>query len=242
MTQAGERPMDERKIPIQTKGLSKSFGRRMVLRQIDFDVAEGECVALTGANGAGKTTLLRCLATVIRPNSGEVRWFGRLATADLSARRLVAMVAHESLLYPHLTLRENLVFAARMYGVSEPHQRADDWLRNAALNAHAHRLPVQISKGMRQRLAVARAMIHDPRIVLFDEPFSSLDQQGAGWLLELLRELRSRGCALCFATHDEQTVQQLADRVIELRSGQLFERDACDRAALTGHDTLHRAA
>ena len=117
---------------ILVRRLSKSFGRRTVLRQIDWQVAEGQSVAVTGANGSGKSTLLACLASVVRPTSGEVRWFGHPAAGDPAARRLVGMVAHENRLYPHLTLRENLVFAARMYGVAWPQRRADQWLEAPA--------------------------------------------------------------------------------------------------------------
>ncbi len=213
--------MAETTIAIQARGLSRLFGNRAVFRDVDLDVAQGQSVALRGANGAGKTTLLRCLASALRPSTGEVRWFGRPAAANPAARRLIAWVAHETLLYPHLTVRENLTFAARMCDVPRPLQRADQWLRNIGLQAHAHRLPAEISKGMRQRLSVARALVHDPRILLFDEPFSSLDAAGADWLLDLLGQLLRRGRTLCFATHDLQTARRLANRVLYLQSGLL---------------------
>jgi len=215
--------MTEPTVAIQARGLSRLFGNRLVLHRVDLDVAEGQSVALTGANGAGKTTLLRCLASVLRPSTGEVRWFGQAATADPSARRLVALVSHESLLYPYLTLRENLIFAGRMCDVGEPIRRADELLAQVDLGGHAHRLPTQISKGMRQRVAVARALVHRPKILLLDEPFSGLDARGTDWLLGLLDDLRSQGRTLCFATHDREKVRRLADRVLELRSGRVEE-------------------
>lgn len=239
--------MADRTIAIQTTRVSKLLGGRAVLREIDLKVAEGDSVALVGANGSGKTTLLRLLASVLRPSTGEVRWFGRPAKANPAARRLIALVAHESFLYPHLTLRENLIFAARMCDVHRPARRADQWLCEIGLEAHAHRLPTRISKGMRQRLAVARALVHEPRIVLLDEPFSGLDSEGDEWLARLLTGLSSRGTTLCFALHDEEKVRRLAHRVLRLRSGRLEELELGEAAApsktpFEDHTTAARAA
>ncbi|MHB1037926.1 MAG: ABC transporter ATP-binding protein [Pirellulales bacterium] len=225
---------------IEVCGLSKSFGRRFVLRDVAFDVAAGQVVAITGANGAGKTTLLRCLASITRPTSGEVRWCGRLAGKDPGARRLIGAVSHESHLYPHLSLRENLVFAARMYDLPEPARHADRLLEDLGLAPHRDRLPTEISKGMRQRLAVARAVIHDPMILFLDEPFSGLDAEGSDWLCRLLGQLRARGQTICFSAHDPERVRQLADRVLELRTGRAWE---CDLGAVrAGATSLARAA
>jgi heme exporter protein A len=210
-------------IAISARRLKKTFGNRVVLGELDLDVAEGQSVALVGANGAGKTTLLRLLASLVRPSSGEVRWFGRPAGTDPAQRRLVGMVAHENLLYPDLTLWENLVFAARMCALARPNRTADRWLRDTGLEYHARRRPTQISRGMRQRLGLARALLHDPRIVLLDEPFGGLDREGTDWLTGLLLGLRSQGTTLCFAAHDENNVRRLADRVLHLESGRLQE-------------------
>jgi heme exporter protein A len=199
-----------------------------VLREVDLAVAEGQLVAITGANGAGKTTLLRCLGGLTRPAGGEVRWLGRLASADPSAKRLVGMASHESFVYPHLTARENLVFAARMYDLTDPDLHAGQWLRAVGLDGHADRLSAQFSKGMRQRLALARALMHQPRIVLLDEPFAGLDAEAADWLVNLLGELRAGCCTVCFATHDRQRAETLADRIVRLESGRLVESAADD--------------
>src|SRR5689334_7605962 len=120
--------MNDLEFAIETRSLTKERANRVVLRQIDLALAGGQIVCLMGGNGAGKTTLLNCLASLIRPTSGEVRWFGRPATADRHTRKWMGMVAHESRLYPHLTLRENLIFAARMNGIDQPHITADRWL------------------------------------------------------------------------------------------------------------------
>jgi len=240
--------MADQTTAIQASGLSKAFGGRIVLRPLDLDVTEGQTVALTGANGAGKTTLLRCLAAVLRPSSGEVRWFGQSAAAGYravggygirtypprpgaAARRLIGMVGHESRLYPHLTVRENLVFSARMYDVAEPARRTDQLLGSIGMSAYARRFPARISHGMRQRLAIVRALVHDPPILLLDEPFSGLDEEATGWLLGLLREMRARGRTVCFTTHDRQKVEHLADRVLHLASGRAEETRAAESTA-----------
>ncbi len=213
--------MRDKTIAIEAGRLTKVFGNRVVLREVDLEVSEGEVVALTGANGAGKTTLLRCLASLTRPTSGEVRWFGCPAGADPATRRLVGMVPHQSCVYPHLTVRENVVFAARMQGLSEAGRRADAWIAAAGLHPHAHRLATHLSRGMRQRLALARALVHDPPIVLLDEPFSGLDSEAAGWLVDLLTGFRGRGRVVCLTTHDPDKLQGLAGRIFHLRSGRI---------------------
>jgi ABC-type multidrug transport system ATPase subunit len=207
--------------------LSKDFGNRRVLHEIDLEVPAGQSVALTAINGAGKTTLLRCLAAVIRPTTGEVRWFSHPAGGTAASRRLIGMVGHESCLYPHLTLRENLVFAARMCGVSEPASQADQWLARIALSWRADVFPTQLSRGSRQRVAVARALVHDPQILLLDEPFSGLDTSGRDWLMETLRDFHDGGRTICFATHDQAIAQRLADKVFELRAGRLYQLEPC---------------
>jgi heme ABC exporter ATP-binding subunit CcmA len=227
---------------IEVRRLSKTLGRRTVLSGVDFQIAAGQSVALTGANGAGKTTLLRCLASILRPTAGLVRWFGRPAAGNPEARRLVGWVAHESLLYPQLTLRENLAFAARMCDVAQPWQRADELLAGTGLAPYAARLPAAISRGMRQRLAVLRALVHRPRILLLDEPFSGLDAEGTAWLGQLLGELRAAGRTLCFATHDEAVVCRLADRVLEVRRGRVEEIEPGAADAAPGTWPAARAA
>lgn len=209
---------------IQAHGLSKSLGGRTVLREIDLDISAGEFVALTGENGSGKTTLLRCLAGIARPSAGEVHWFGQPTANQPNQRRLVGMVAHESRFYAHLTLRENLLFAARMCQVAAPVQRVGAWLDQTGLRAFADRQTRQVSRGMRQRLAIARALIHAPQILLLDEPFSGLDAAACDWLGSLLREQRERGCAICLATHVERLTRQLVDRTISLQNGSLADQ------------------
>ena len=188
-------------VAIEATQLSKAFAGRSILRQIDLSIAHGETVAVTGANGAGKTTLLRCLAGRIRPDAGVVHWQGHLARGNLRGRRLIGMAAHESRLYPHLTLRENLIFAARMYGLPAAKPTADAMLERVSLQAHAACYPGQISQGMRQRVALARVLLHDPPIILLDEPLAGLDTSGIDWLIGLLEELRGSQRTMCVASH-----------------------------------------
>ena len=215
---------------IEVAGLFKTLSGRPVLRGVEMTVPTGRIAALSGSNGAGKTTLLKCIAGLIRPERGEVRWFGRPAAADADARRLVGMVSHETALYPQLSLRENLRFAARLGDLSEPCRQADDWLERLGLSTCANCLPAEVSRGMRQRLAVARALIHAPSILLLDEPFSALDGEGSAWLAALLRQLRGQGCAICFVTHDPEKTRQLADLVYHLHGGRTYRTDPADEA------------
>jgi len=219
---------------LEAIGLRKALGGKAVLRGADFRLAAGAIVALRGANGSGKTTLLRCLAGLLRPDAGEIREFGRRVAPGQSARRAIGMLGHETALYPHLTLRENLLFAGRMGSVAVPRDRADQWLQRIGLQPHADRLPGQLSRGMRQRAALARALIHAPRIVLLDEPFSGLDPQGAVWLASLLCELSGDGTAVCLVIHDERMAERLAPTILELRDGRLH--------ALRSSHPLARAA
>ncbi len=217
--------------PLQASGLSKDFGHRVVLRGIDFRLAAGELVGLMGANGAGKTTLLGCLAATVRPTAGVVHWFGRPAMGPPARRRLLGMVSHESQLYPQLSLQENLVFAARIYGMDQPVQIAQRYLSEVGLRSHANRLPSQVSRGMRQRVAVSRALLHEPPILLLDEPFSGLDQESADWLTGVLCRLRDAGRAICFVTHDASKLSRLTDKIWWLGNSTLTARPLGDECA-----------
>ena len=229
------------RVAIRAEGLTKTLGTRTVLRGVNLAIIAGECVVLRGDNGTGKTTLLRCLAGLVRPDAGHVRWFER-SPVETAAHRLIGMVAHESHLYPHLTLRENLVIAGRLHDVSGPTRRASLWLEAAGLNEHADRLPREVSQGMRRRTSLARALVHEPPILLLDEPFSGLDQAGREWLCDLLLERQRQGRTTCLVTHEDPTTRHLADRVLELRSGRLWasagpssdrETDACVAASVS---------
>ncbi len=229
--------MSDPALPIEAVDLWKSFRDRDVLRGLGLRLAPGEIAALTGANGSGKTTLLRCLAGAVRPTVGEVRWFGEPAGVEPRSRRVVGFAAHESGLYPHLSLRENLLFAARMCHVPRAAARADGLLATIGLADHARRLPGEVSQGMRQRVSLARVLIHEPPILLLDEPFAGLDAEGTAWLDRLLAGRRGMGGATIFSTHDPAHAQRLADRVLRLHAGRLDAPSPLDR-----HQPAARAA
>ncbi len=233
--------MPDTKIAIEAVGLTKLYGNRRILQDVSFRAAAGKAIALMGANGAGKTSLLRCLAATVRPTRGKVRWFGRPAS-EVVARSLIGVVAHESLLYPDLTLRENLTFAARMCGVPAPGARAQQWLVSIGLEDRAGSVPSKLSRGMRQRVAVARAAIHNPRILLLDEPFSGLDSQGRQWLLPLLQEFKRSNRTICFSTHDPSLAEALGDQVLVLRAGKLRPAEGAVAVSTAGGRVSARAA
>jgi heme ABC exporter ATP-binding subunit CcmA len=209
---------------LRATGLSKQFGGRSVLRQIDLNIAAGESVAVMGDNGTGKTTLLRCLAGITLPDAGELFWKGESSKRNPRAHRFLGMVGHDCQLYPNLTLHENLQFAARMYIIPKPRRHALDWLDRIGLLSYAECLPGQISHGMRRRVSVARGLIHKPPIVLLDEPFSGLDAEGKKWLAGLLANLQQEKQSICFTTHDANCAQFCSDRVLLLRNGVLQKK------------------
>lgn len=232
--------MSDSQYAVQITGLTKAFGSRLVLRGVTLAVCEGEAVAMMGPNGAGKTTLLRCIASTVRPTSGEIRCFGA-DMRDHRQRTLLGIVSHESRLYPNLSLKENLQFAAHMVAVPDPEPCAMQWLQKFGLQYHADRLPRQVSRGMRQRVSLARACLHQPRLLLLDEPFTGLDSEGRETLIELFRDLKQQRCTLCFATHDASAAANLADRIVRLDAGRL-QADDLSNADPVEHPVVSRAA
>jgi len=215
---------------IAIRALSKSFGLKSVLRGIDLSVAPGEFVALLGPNGAGKTTLLRIVATLSRPNTGEVKVGGlSLTTHASAARRLLGVVSHQPLLYGELTAEENLRFYARMYRVEAAETRISAVLDQVGLARQRRDLVRTFSRGMQQRLAIARATLHQPQVMLFDEPHTGLDQDAATMLDDVLRSVTAAGRTVMMITHDLARGLALSDRVAILRRGKI----ACEADSST---------
>jgi len=168
---------------VLARGVRRSFGRVRVLHDIDLSLSAGEVLAVAGPNGAGKSTLLRVLAGLMRPSAGEVRVLGGILAADAAeSRRQIGLLSHQTLLYDDLTLLENLTFAARLYGMSRPKEAAREALDAAELGPRADDLPRRLSRGLLQRAAIARALLHRPRVLLLDEPFTALDAASANRL------------------------------------------------------------
>ncbi len=202
--------------------ISKSFGRRRALAKVSLECRAGEVLGLLGPNGAGKSTLLAIAATLMAPTSGEVRYGSETARSGGGALRgRIGVLAHDLHLYPELTARENLEFFAKLYALSEIPSRVDAALARAGLAGRAHDAVAGFSRGMRQRLAVERALLHEPRLVLFDEPFTGLDDDARQALLARLRTLRDSGAIVLVATHDFGTVDAALDRAALLRDGRL---------------------
>jgi heme exporter protein A len=190
------------------------------LAGLNFSVAQGEFVALLGPNGAGKTTFLRILASLSRPTLGSVRIAGyHLPGQAASVRRRLGVVSHQPLLYGDLTAEENLRFYARMYSVLEAEQRIEQVLELVGLQSRRRDLVRTFSRGMQQRLAIGRAVLHDPEVMLFDEPHTGLDQDASVMLDSVLREVAARGRTVVMTSHDLARAGDLATRFDVLSRG-----------------------
>jgi ABC-type multidrug transport system ATPase subunit len=232
---------------LSAANLSKLYGLRPVLRGVSLQVEPGEFVAILGPNGAGKTTLLRILATLARPSSGSLRIGGIDALAhSAQARSLIGVVSHQSLIYPDLTAVENLRFYGRMYGLNDGrkttdddtivnHQssivnlavRIEDALRRVNLWNRANDYARTFSRGMMQRLTIARAILHDPPLLLLDEPFTGLDHTSAANLSALLREVALSNRAIVMTTHELSRGLDGVTRALIIEGGKI-ERELSD--------------
>jgi len=214
------------------KGLKKSFGLKPILRDIDLVLGAGERMALVGANGAGKTTFLRILAGLTSPSAGTARIEGWDIVHDAQhVRRLIGFVGHQAYLYEELTALENLLFFGRMYGVKQKEQRASELLRRVGLEKRAQERVAFLSRGQVQRLALARALLHSPRLLLLDEPDTGLDQQGNELLETLLHEHIAQDGAVLFSTHQLEHAAKLSDSIVMLHGGRVIQRQETDLAA-----------
>jgi len=203
------------------------FRRRRALNRVSLSLNSGEIVAVLGPNGAGKTTLLFVAATLLTPTSGAVRfgeWTAASGGDDL--RRGIGLVGHDLYVYSDLSAVQNLRFFANLYQVEGANGRVESAVRQAGLDGRGHESIATFSRGMRQRLAIERALIHDPRLVLLDEPFTGLDEASAERLKTRLRTLRERGCMIVVTTHDIEAVDGLADRAVLLLDGRLSPIEA----------------
>jgi heme exporter protein A len=224
---------------VHARAVEKVYGRQRGLAPVTLRFGAGEAVALLGPNGAGKSTLVGILATLIAPSAGDVVYGD--APADDDTRRHIGVIAHESLCYGDLTARENLRFFARLYGVAGAAARAEELCVRVGLAEEAASRPARTySRGMLQRLAIARALVHRPRLLLADEPFTGLDRDGVALIGRLLAEEKASGAIVVVVTHDFDAVAGLADRVVMLARGRVVHDAAAPPTAAAFTD-VYRA-
>jgi heme ABC exporter ATP-binding subunit CcmA len=214
---------------LEITALKKNYDFKPVLRGVDLALEQGQCMALLGANGAGKTTLLRILAGLTEFDAGKARIGGLDINHDAQqARRLVGFVAHQPYLYDELTALENLLFFGRMYAVKRCKERASELLERLGLAKRANERASALSRGQAQRLALARAMLHAPRLLLLDEPDTGLDEGGITLLEALLHEQTGGGGAALFTTHQLEHALRWSDRIGLLNGGRMTYQRATD--------------
>ncbi|MBM3214811.1 heme ABC exporter ATP-binding protein CcmA [Candidatus Poribacteria bacterium] len=200
--------------------LAKRLGHRTILRDVSFELGGGQCVALFGANGAGKSTLLTVLATLAAPSDGRLLWNGEdLSSARDAYRRRVGYVSHQALLYPDWSGRRNLRFFAALHGVDRPNDRADELLEDVNLSAFADEPARIYSRGMLQRLSIARALVHSPEVLLLDEVFTGLDAAMVSRVSARIEAERAAGAVVLLVTHDAEAGHRLATECWFLRNG-----------------------
>jgi heme exporter protein A len=203
---------------LRFENIDKRYGRLYALRRLSLEVPAGECVALAGRNGSGKTTLLRIAAQLVRPSSGKLIFSGASANGA-SSQRVSGFVGHATMVYDELTAEENLLLFARLQGIAEPANRVERLLGDVGLSERRDSLVRTFSRGMRQRVAIARVLLHEPAILLLDEPATGLDPEGVRWFAETLRRMRDAGRTILMSLHGESEISALATRAIRLDAG-----------------------
>jgi heme exporter protein A len=204
---------------LEARSVEKWYGPHPAVRGISFSLHAGEFVTVFGPNGAGKTTLLRMLAGSLRPTRGEIVFAGAEDEDDLAWRRRIGVLSHQTYLYGHLTAAENLTFYGRLYGVANLSQRIEELLREVGLLDRAGDYARTFSRGMQQRLALARTLLHGPELVLLDEPYTGLDPHAARMLRGVLEQLRDGHRTVLLVTHNLSQGLELADRVVVQAAG-----------------------
>ncbi len=226
---------------VTVREVSRNYGRRRALTRVSLACRAGEVLGLLGPNGAGKSTLLSILATLLAPSSGDVRYGAKTAAeAGPALRACLGLLSHDLHLYPELTAGENLRFFAQLYGVAGVEARVGAALERAGLVSRRDDVVSGFSRGMRQRLALERALLHDPRLLLLDEPFTGLDDASVAALVARLRELRGAGRIVVVVTHDLDVAEQLLDKVAVLKDGRLAAFDDA-RGRIREHYRAHVA-
>jgi len=207
---------------IQAEGLKKSFGNFDALRGIDLHVKRGEFMTIFGPNGAGKTTLIKLLATLTSPTSGTLSVYGYDVRKDVNnIRSVIGVISHDPYLYDNLSAFENIKFFGTLYGLDDVDNRARSVIKQVGLEKRMNDLVRTFSRGMKQRLTVARAIVHEPKILLLDEPYTGLDQHGAEIFGEMLSDLKSQRRTILMTTHNIDEGLELSDRIGILAKGKI---------------------
>jgi heme ABC exporter ATP-binding subunit CcmA len=217
---------------VAVDGVWKFYGDYAALRDIHLEAGEGSCLALIGRNGAGKTTLLRTIAGFSRPGKGEIRIFGT-APRQTETRRRIGFIGHGISVYDELSAFENLLLYGKLYGLADPRRSAMEWLERTGLERVKDGLVREFSRGMRQRLAVARAFLHEPSVLLLDEPFTALDDKAIAVLQRLLREGLAAGKTIVMSTHQLREALELASHVALLVRGKVAFHGPCTPEMVT---------
>ncbi|KAA3619588.1 MAG: heme ABC exporter ATP-binding protein CcmA [Calditrichaeota bacterium] len=215
---------------IKVKELTKIYNQQFALSGLNFDIDYGKCLCILGPNGAGKSTFIRILSTLSRPNQGDIFIDGKSVFENPAEfRRKIGLIAHATFLYPELTAAENLKFYATLYRVPKPEKRADALLKTVGLAHRSNDRVRTFSRGMQQRLAIARAILNEPEILLLDEPYTGLDQSASQLLTDRILELKSENRTIVLITHNIQQGFQLADKIAVFKEGRIaFEAETGD--------------
>ena len=206
---------------IRFENIEKRYGGLYALRRVSLEIAAGECVVLAGRNGSGKTTLLRIAARLVRPSSGRITFLDS-KKGTMEGASQTGFVGHATMVYDELTAEENLVLFARLLGIAEPAARAATLLAEVGLAERGSSLVRAFSRGMRQRMAIARALLNEPAVLLLDEPATGLDPQGVSWLAEALRGMRDAGRTIVMSLHGESEISSQATRAVRLEAGSVM--------------------
>lgn len=207
---------------IEVKGVTRRFGKNLVLRGIDLGVREGEFLSIFGPNGAGKTTLIKVLATILKPSAGSIRIAGLdFRDSSVKIRHKIGLVGHQTFLYDELTAYENLKFYGKMYNIPDLEERIRDLISRIGLESRLHDRVGILSRGMQQRLSIARAMIHDPSVILLDEPETGLDQYAGEMLVEVLDALNLGNRTAVMTTHNLQRGLEIGNHIAILAKGKI---------------------
>ncbi|OGO01633.1 MAG: heme ABC exporter, ATP-binding protein CcmA [Chloroflexi bacterium RBG_13_52_14] len=222
----GEEVLEADSSAIEVKSLTKAFGKQLALREVDLQVKRGAFLTLFGPNGAGKTTLIKVLATLLRPTTGIVRICGLdLSEYSIDIRREIGLVSHQPLLYDDLTAYENLQFWGRMYDVQHLAERIHNLVAMVGLSSRLHDRVRTFSRGMQQRISIVRALIHNPSVILLDEPETGLDRYASSMLKEILQSLNAEGRTVVMTTHNLETGLEMGNEVAILAGGRVVYQE-----------------